>query len=101
MSVTIDHSLLLRRIAQTLSDLEQSGCVLHVSVANETVWEKSENGGEVKVRWLCWSVEIDGVELVSPKFEVLSPLVSLYRLKKELPSVFRNVEVIVDDDIEV
>lgn len=84
-----------------IAEHEGPGCTLHVSVSGEPVWEKSSNGEEVYVRWLCWSIENGDSELVPPQFEVVSPEITLECLKYDLPHVFSEVSVVVDNDIEV
>lgn len=73
---------------------------LHVSVAQDMKWEKSQAGDEVLVRWLCWSVNDANKEIVPPQFEVVGAQVTLETLAKELPDFFPGLEVIVDNDIE-
>jgi hypothetical protein len=77
------------------------GC-LHVSVAPDSRWEKSPSDGQdVLVRWLCWSINDGDTEISPPEFEVVGKDVTQERLARELPAIFSDVEVIVDDDIDV
>ncbi len=74
---------------------------LRVSVADEPKWEKSGSGDEVLVRWACWNLEKEGNEVTPPEFEVLSKDVTRERLAKELPALFPELEVEVDNAIDV
>ncbi|MCU0786242.1 MAG: hypothetical protein MUF81_19785 [Verrucomicrobia bacterium] len=96
-----ENSMLVRRIRLALGDLELERGRLHISVARESKWEKSPSGSNVLVRWLCWSVEDGGKEVLPPSFEVLSDTVTQEMLASELPKVFGEIEVVVDDNIEV
>ena len=98
---TVESSPLLRRIRNTLESLALDHCTLRVSVADTAQWEKSAAGDEVLVRWLCWSVESNGQELIRSEFEVVGKDVTRERLAEELPHIFPDVEVSVDNDIEV
>ena len=94
--------LLVRRIRDALVQFGTERMTIRVSVAREPKWEKSSAGGEVLVRWLCWSIENgEEVEVVQPNFEVLSDKVTEEQLREELPAFFPNSIVIVNDDIEV
>lgn len=75
--------------------------VVRVSVANETRWENSAHGTEVLVRWACWSIEDDGVEVSPPEFEVLSASVTQDRLREELPALLPDVGLVVDGDVDL
>lgn len=86
---------------EALDRLRPSSGVLRVSVARETRWERTRHGDEVHVRWLCWSIEDAGKEIQPPEFEVISPDVTQELLADELPAVFRDVQVVVDDDVDV
>lgn len=97
----VETSALLKRIRAALDSLPANGAILRVSVADEPKWEKSKSGGEVLVRWLCWSIEQDGQEVSAPEFEVLHQDVTKERLSSELPAVFPDVQVRVDNDIDV
>lgn len=97
---TIETSPLLKRIQAALAERIWKECILRVSVAEEPKWEKSPNGDEVLVRWLCWSINDGAREVVPPEFEIVGRDVTPQRLAEELPSVFRNIEVIVDSDVE-
>lgn len=99
--INVETSLLVRRIRAVLDSLHPDGVILRISVADEPKWEKSKSGDEVLVRWLCWSIEQDGQEVSAPEFEVLHQDVTRERLSNELPTVFSNVEVRVDNDIDV
>lgn len=100
MIPAVENSPLLKRMHDALALHGQAGCRLRVSVANEAKWEKSKRGDEVLVRWLCWSIELGDRELVAPVFEVVSSGVTRERLSKELPNVFPELEVVVDEDID-
>jgi hypothetical protein len=79
----------------------ERGC-LHVSVARDLKWEKSPSDGDnVLVRWLCWSINDGDTEISPPEFDVVGKDVTQERLARELPAIFSDVEVIVDDDIDV
>lgn len=105
MSQTPDFesSLLLRRMAEAIAKHRPERGTLRVSVAREPKWEKRSPGTDeaVFVRWLCWSIEEGGREVVPPEFEVLHPSVTDERLRRELPGFFPSLEVVVDNDIEV
>jgi len=102
MNPATDTSPLLQRIAQAIEHHRPQRGVLKVSVAKDPKWEQSPaSSEEVLVRWLCWSLEDDDREVVSPEFEVLHPDVTEERLRKELPVHFPSVVVTVDDDIDV
>ena len=101
MIPTIDSSPLLRRMHEALELSGRSGYRLRVSVADEANWEKSKRGDEILVRWLCWSIEDGDREVAAPVFEVVGANVTRELLALELPQVFRDVEVIVDDDIDM
>lgn len=92
-------SRLVTAIKRRLDGLSLLDPVLRVSVADEPVWEKSKKGDFVHVRWMCWSVEDGGMEVVEPNFEVLSHLVTRSQLAQELPAFFDSLKVIVDNDI--
>lgn len=98
---TIENSPLLQRIQQSLNEIDSEQCVLRVSVAEEPKWEKSANGDEVLVRWLCWSINDGEKEMVPPEFEVVGKDVTADRLTRELPSAFKGIEIVVDNDIDV
>jgi hypothetical protein len=97
---SVESSPLLRRIRAALDSLELDNGRLVISVADEPKWERSASGDEVLVRWLCWSIENDGQEVVAPEFEVVGTDVTRERLAIELPDLFRDVQVTVDNEIE-
>ncbi|NUQ76259.1 MAG: hypothetical protein HUU21_22190 [Polyangiaceae bacterium] len=94
-------SPLLQRIRDALNANAPFKGKLRVSVADEPQWETSSSGEEVFVRWACWNLEADNIEVTEPVFEVLSKDVTRERLAAELPEFFPNVEVEVDNAIEV
>jgi hypothetical protein len=99
---TTDTSPLLQRIAQAIERCQPRQGRLHVSVARDASWEKSTSSSdEVRVRWLCWSIEDGDKEIVPPEFEVLHQDVTEERLRNELPGLFPMLEVVVDDDIDI
>src|SRR5262245_58882024 len=98
---SIESSPLLRRIRAALDRLQLKSGRLIVSVADDPKWEKSAAGDEVLVRWLCWSIEDGDREVAAPEFEVVGTDVTRVRLADELPRAFRDVEVIVDNEIDV
>lgn len=98
---TIDNSPLLQRIQSALDGNSFEQCILRVSVAEEPKWEKSPHGDEVLVRWLCWSINDGEREIVPPEFEVVGKDVTSQRLADDLPSIFKDIEIIVDSDIDV
>lgn len=97
---TLESSPLLRRIRERLDSLPLHAGRLRISVAKDSVWEASADGESVLVRWMCWSIEDGGREVVDPIFEVLSDKVTRAQLARELPGFFPEVEVVVDNDIE-
>lgn len=97
---TIDNSPLLRRIQRALDENSFEQGILRVSVTDEPKWEKSSNGDEVLVRWLCWSINDGERELVPPEFEVVGKEVTAERLANEIPNSFKDIEIIVDNDID-
>lgn len=97
---TIEASPLLTRIQAALNRITPDQCILHVSVVENPKWEKSPNGDEILVRWLCWSVNDGEREVVPPEFEVVGRDVTWQRLERELSRVFEGVKVIVDNDID-
>jgi hypothetical protein len=102
MTPTVETSPLLQRMRGALDRLKPDRGYLHVSVARDLRWEKSpSNGDEVLVRWLCWSINDGDTEISPPEFEVVAKDVTPERLARELPAIFTDVEVIVDDDIDV
>ncbi len=101
LQATIQVSSLLRRIQTALDENLSESYTLRISVAKEPKWEKSKNGDEVLVRWLCWSINKGEIEVVPPEFEVVGKDVTSQTLKKELPRIFNNIKIIVDNDIEV
>jgi hypothetical protein len=83
-----------------LDRLKPARGYLHVSVARELKWERSTSGGDdVLVRWLCWSINDGDREISSPEFDVVGKDVTRERLARELPVIFSDVEVIVDDAV--
>lgn len=96
-----ETSPLLRRLRERLDSLSLQAVRLRISVADEATWEPSDDGGSVLVRWMCWSVEDHGKEVVEPEFEVLSDKITGKQLAHELPGLFPNVEIVVDNDIDV
>jgi hypothetical protein len=74
---------------------------LRVSVADEPRWEDSSSGDQVLVRWACWNLEENGVDLTAPVFEVLGKDVTREQLAAELPMLFPGVQIEVDNDIDV
>ena len=101
-SASIAGSSLLRRIALALEESKPERGQLHVSVARTPTWEKRAPNSEesVLVRWLCWSIADGGRGIVAPEFEVLHPDVTAERLREDLPALFPQLEVIVDNDVE-
>ena len=93
-------SRLLREIREKLSELALGRPVLRVSVALDPTWEPNGRGDLVHVRWMCWSIEEDGREVVAPEFDILSPAVTGEQLARELPVMLEGVSVVVDSDIE-
>lgn len=98
---SIDSSPMLRRIGEALRASHPSKPVLWVSVSPTPKWEPSPHGDEVLLRWLCWSVNDGRREVVAPEFEAVSQYVTEERLREELPSIFPDVQVVVDRDIGV
>lgn len=94
-------SLLVRKIRDRLNALALNQARLVISVADSAQWEKSKLGDEVLVRWLCWSIESDGIEVSAPEFEILAAAITGKQLGEELPPLFPGVEVVVDNDIDV
>ncbi|MFT3755983.1 MAG: hypothetical protein QM769_08550 [Pseudoxanthomonas sp.] len=97
---TLETSPLLQRIKKQLDSHSLEVGRLRISVADEAIWEPSDDGS-VLVRWMCWSIEDGDQEVVEPEFEVLSDKITHERLARELPSFFPGIEVVVDNDIEV
>lgn len=95
------NSPLVLRIMEALKGINPVGCVLHVSVANEPIWETAPNGKRHLIRWLCWSVNSNGVEVRKPEFAVLHDTITKELLAQELPALLPEVELLIDDDIEV
>ncbi|MEM7765838.1 MAG: hypothetical protein AAF290_17380 [Pseudomonadota bacterium] len=98
---SVDRSALLQRIRAALDHHNLDAAVLRVSVADEPKWEKSPSGDEVLVRWLCWNIQVHGVEVAPPEFEVVHKDVTRERLAAELPTIFTEVEVQLDNDIDL
>lgn len=96
---TIESSVLLQRMQRALDEFDSVDGTLHVSVASAPKWERSENGDEVLVRWLCWSIESADREINEPEFDVVSQHVTQELLADELPKIFPKIKVVVDDDI--
>lgn len=72
-----------------------------MSVARDMKWERSlSEGDDILVRWLCWSINDGDTEISPPKFEVVGKEITRERLARELPAIFPDVEVIVDEDID-
>lgn len=98
---SIESSRLLKRIRQRLDSLALSKGRLRFSIADDARWEASDNGDQVLVRWACWTIEDDGQEVTAPEYEALSQAVTRDRLMIDLPAAFRDIEVIVDNEIDV
>ena len=96
-----DNSPFVRRIRKAIAIHAPFDGKLRVSVADEAKWEKSSEGDEVLVRWVCWNLIKDGVELIEPSFEVLSDKITREQLMNDLPLMFPAVDVEVDNLIEV
>lgn len=101
-NASFESSPFLRGVQEKLSELSgHESLRLRVSGASEPVWEKTDDGDEVLVRWACWTIEKNGEELSEPKFEVLSDKVDQEQLSRELPVFFPSIEIVVDDDIGI
>jgi len=74
---------------------------LRISVANDSIWESTKDGSRYLVRWMCWSIEVDGKERLAPEFAILGDHETRDKLAKELPLLFPDIDVVVDHDIEV
>jgi hypothetical protein len=98
---SFETSPLLQRMRDAINKHAPFTGKLHVSVADEPKWEKSGSGDEVLVRWACWNLEEGGNEVTQPEFEVLSKDVTRERLANELPTLFPELEVDVDNAIDV
>ena len=96
-----ENSPLILRIKKALENAGTNDVILRVSVANEPVWENGKNGARHLIRWMCWNLVRDGVEISSPDFTVLHDKVTKRQLEEELPTIFPLIKVVVDDDIEV
>ncbi len=91
----------VRRIREVLREHEPFGGTLRVSVADEPQWEDSSSGGQVLVRWACWNLEKNGEDITKPVFDVLSHEVTAERLAHDLPILFPDIKVVVDNCIEI
>lgn len=96
-----DKSLFVRRIKERLGSLTMKNGCLRVSVADDSVWELSDAGDQVLVRWVCWNFEDGDQEVTSPEFEVLSDKVTKRQLEVELPRIFSDINVVVDSEITI
>jgi len=96
-----ETSPLVRRIREAIAEHAPFHGKLHVSVADEAQWENTSSGDQVLVRWACWTLERDGIELTEPVFEVLCDDTTREKLADDLAKQFPDVEVEVDDAIEV
>ncbi len=100
-TMTPETSPLLREISEAIRLKKPSKGILHVSVADEPKWEKSPSGDDLLIRWGCWNLEENGHELTEPVFIVLCAATTREQLAKDLPQVFPELEVHVDNDIVV
>jgi hypothetical protein len=98
---SFETSPLLRRIRDAINARAPFKGKLRVSVADQAKWEKSGSGDEVLVRWACWNLEQGGSEVTQPEFEVLGKGVTRERLASELPALFPELEVEIDNAIDV
>jgi hypothetical protein len=98
---TIESSPLLKRIKEALDTAKPARGLLRVSVADDPRWEKNAAGNEIFVRWICWSIDDGDEEVIPPEFEVVHESVTRERLARELPTIFPDLEVLVDNDIKV
>lgn len=96
-----ETSPLLRRIRAAINKRAPFHGKLRVSIADEPKWEKSKSGDEVLVRWACWNLEEGGNDITQPEFEVLSKEITRERLANELPALFPDLDVVVDNEIDV
>jgi len=94
------NSPLVQRIREAIMAHSPFSGILHVSVADEPKWERSHAGDSILVRWMCWNLEDNGVEVTDVIFEVLSKDVTRERLAHDLTLLFPGVEVRVDNAIE-
>jgi len=94
-------SLLIRRIRSAIKGVSVDRPTLRVSVAKNTNWEESPSGDQVLVRWLCWSVLDGDVEIIPAEFEVVSKQTTSEVLAKELPDIFPDLKISVDNVIDV
>ncbi|TKD03799.1 hypothetical protein [Polyangium fumosum] len=99
--VTVDASPLVRRIREALSARTPFDGKVRISVADEPRWETTNSGDQVLVRWACWTLERNGVELTEPVFEVLCKDITRQSLADDLSSRFPGVEIEVDNAIEL
>lgn len=96
-----EDSLFVRRIREALATHAPFNGKLHVSVSDEMKWEQTNDGYKVLVRWACWNLESGDRNVTEPEFEVLGETATRERLAAELPALFSQIEVVVDDDIEM
>jgi hypothetical protein len=94
-------SPLLRRMRDAINKRAPFHGKLRVSVADEPKWEKSKSGDEVLVRWACWNLEEGGHDVTQPEFEVLSKDITREKLASELPALFPDLDVVIDNEIDV
>ncbi|MDC0742815.1 hypothetical protein [Polyangium mundeleinium] len=92
---------LVRRIREAISACAPFDGKVRVSVADEPRWETTSSGDQVLVRWACWTLERNGVELTEPVFEVLCKDITRESLADDLSSRLPDVEIEVDNAIEV
>lgn len=97
---TIESSPLLRRIFSALLETSPRRPLLRVSIEADAKWEQ-DGDDEILIRYLCWSINDNDVEVRAPEFEIVGDDVTRQRLERELPAVFPNVQIVVDHDIEL
>ncbi len=98
---TPENSLFVRRIREALVAHAAFNGILHVSVSDEMKWEQTNDGYKVLVRWACWNLENNDGNVTEPEFEVLGETATRERLAAELPAIFPEITVVIDDVIDV
>lgn len=95
------NSPLVGRIRRALVAHAPFTGILHISVSDELKWEQTNDGYKVLVRWACWNLENGDENVTEPEFEVLGKTATRERLAAELPALFPELTVVVDNNIDV